>query len=79
MSEAQNDTKRALAAARLIFDGRDPKSDFGAVLVTLEHAVATVLLTVMRDPAKAAALLNEGLVPGVEERLAFYSSKKRAP
>ncbi|AQS61746.1 hypothetical protein AGRHK599_LOCUS1251 [Rhizobium rhizogenes] len=30
------------------------------------------------DPRKAAAMLNEGLVQGVEERLSLYASKGRS-
>ena len=77
MNEPQKDTQRALAAAKLIFDGRDPKIGMSSILVTLEQLVTTVLLTVMRkDARRAALLLNEGLVPGIEERLASYSSRK---
>ena len=77
MSEAQKDTQRALAAAKAIFDGRDPKRDSSSIMVTLEHLVATVLLTTQRDPRTAAGMLSEGLVPGVEARLALYGSKIR--
>lgn len=70
------DTERAFAAARSIFDGRDPKSDFGGVMVTLEHVVAVVLLALLSSPERAAGMLNEGLVQGVESRLALYASKR---
>lgn len=76
MSEAQKDTQRALAAAMVVFDDRDPATDYGDILVTTEHVIATVLLALFRDPRKAAAMLNEGLVQGVENRLAFYASKQ---
>lgn len=77
MTEAQKDTQRALAAANLIIDGRVPSRDCGAVMTTLEHLVALVLLAVMKnDPEKAAGMLNEGLVQGVEERLALASSRR---
>lgn len=75
MTEPQKDTQRALAAAKSIFDGRDPVTDFSSVLVTTEHAVATVLLAIFNDPAKAAAMLNEGLVQGIESRLALFASR----
>lgn len=69
MSEAQKDTQRALAAATAIFDGRDPTANMSDIMVTLEHTVGTVLLAVMgHDRRKAVAMLNEGLVPGVEQR-----------
>jgi hypothetical protein len=76
MHESQKDTQRALAAAKSIFDGRNPASDESGILVTTEHAIATVLLGIYRDPATAAKMLNEGLLPGIEERLSLYSSKK---
>lgn len=76
MSEPQKDTTRALAACKAIVDARDPHRDYGAILVTAEHAITALLLTLYNgDPRKAAAMLNEGLVPGVEERLSFYASK----
>jgi hypothetical protein len=78
MSEPQKDTQRALAAAKAIFDGRDPVEDYSSILVTAEHAIATVLLAIFRnDPAKAAAMLNEGLIPGIESRLSLFASKSR--
>lgn len=77
MTKPSKDRDRALAAAKLIVDGRDPVTEMGAVLVTLEHLVAVVLLATMdRDQNKAAAMLNEGLVQGVEMRLALYASKQ---
>ena len=77
MNEPQKDTQRALAAAKLIIDGRDPKDDYGAILVTLENLVALILLATMdQDHRKAAAMMTEGLVPGVESRLALAASKK---
>ena len=76
MTEPQKDTHRALAAAKLLIDGRDPRADMGAIMTTLEGLVSLMLLTVMdRDQRKAAAMLNEGLVPGVESRLAFHASR----
>lgn len=78
MTEPQKDTQRALAAAKLIIDGRDPSADHGAILVTLEGLVSLVLLAVMgNDEKKAAAMLNEGLVPGVEERIALAASRRQ--
>ena len=77
MNEPQKDTQRALAAAKIIFDGRDPQADAGAVMTTLEGLVTLVLLAVMgRDERKAAGMLNEGLVPGVEGRLALHTSRR---
>ena len=71
------DTQRAYAAAKAIIDGRDPVAEFSTVLVTAEHAFAALLLACMNgDARKAAEMLNEGLVPGIEQRLAFYASKE---
>lgn len=78
MTEPQKDTQRALAAAKAIIDGRDPNADMGAIMTTLEGLVSLVLLAVMgQDQRKAAAMLNEGLVPGVEGRLALHTSRQR--
>lgn len=76
MGENLKDTKRALLAAKAIFDNRDPSEKRSAILVTTEHAFAAVLLTIFDgDSRKAVAMLNEGLVPGIEDRLAYYASK----
>ncbi|QFT69347.1 hypothetical protein FIU93_21350 [Labrenzia sp. THAF35] len=69
MSEAKRDTQRALKAAQEILDGRG-MDDAAAVMVTLEHAVATLLMALYRDHAFAASMLNESLVPGIEARIA---------
>lgn len=80
MSENIKDTTRAMAAAKAIFDGRDPVSEFSKILVTTEHTIAAVLLAVMGgDARKAAGVLNERLVQGVEERIALYASKEQQP
>jgi hypothetical protein len=77
MTEPQKDTQRAIAAAKLIIDGRDPNADSSSILVTLEGLVSLVLLATMgNDPSKAAGMLNEGLVPGVEERIALAASRR---
>lgn len=77
MTEPQKDTQRALAAAKLIIDGRDPEGDSSSILVTLEGLVTLVLLATMKnDAANAAGMLNEGLVPGVEQRLALAVSRR---
>lgn len=70
------DTQRAINASREIIDGRDPVADFAEILVTLEHACAAVLLMTMeQNPEKAARMMNEGLTPGVENRLMMYAPK----
>ncbi|MCD4662316.1 hypothetical protein [Agrobacterium sp.] len=75
MSENANDTVRAIAAAKAIIDGRDPIAQRSEILVATEHTIAAVLITVMGDARLAAGMLNNGLVPGIEERLAYYGSK----
>lgn len=77
MSEAKRDTTRALAAGKTILDGRGA-DDAAAIMVTLEHAVATVLIALYRDHAHAAAVLNEGLVPGVEARISLHQARQQA-
>ena len=77
MNEPKKDTHRTVASAKEIIAGRDPVSDRGAVMVTLEGTVAAVLLMVMDgDQKKAAAMLNEGLLEGVEGRLALHASRQ---
>lgn len=78
MHDAQKDVIRATSAMKEIVDGRDPQPNMGKIMVTLEHTVAGILLAVMgNDAKKAAGMLNEGLVPGVEKRLGMYAAKKR--
>lgn len=75
MSQASRDTALAVEAGKILFDGRDPIADASAILVTLDHLVATVLLVTMgRDHRKAVAMLNEGLLPHVEERIALHAA-----
>jgi len=75
VTEPQKDTQRAIAAAKLIIDGRDPSDS--SVMVTLEGLVSLLLLAHMgNDERKAAAMLNEGLVPGIEERIALAASRR---
>jgi hypothetical protein len=78
MIDSEKDTLRALSAAREVVDGRDFEADMPAILVTLDHVVATVLIAVMgNDARKAAEMLNEGLLPAVEERIAQYEARHR--
>ncbi len=79
MADNIKDTMRAVTAAKAIFDGRDPVADYAKILVTTEHAIAAVLLACMGDPRKASEMLNEGLVPHIEERLSLYASKGGKP
>ena len=76
MTPPEKDTQRVLKTVRALLDGRDPATDLGGVMLTLEGVVtATLLLVMERDRRKAAAMLNEGLVEGVERRLAYSASK----
>jgi hypothetical protein len=79
MNTPSLDNERARAAIKALVDGRDLVHDQSRILVTLDHMVAVTLLALMRDPRKAAAMLNEGLVPGVEERLSLYSAREKRP
>jgi len=72
------ETERVLKAASAILEGRDLVTDRGAAMVTLEGVVAAVLVALMGDHDKAAAMLNEGLIEGVETRLALGASRRRA-
>ena len=78
MTDPTEETRRYLAAAREIIANRDPERDRAAIMVTLEGAVATVLTIVMGgDHRLAAGMLNEGLVQGVEERLALGAERRK--
>lgn len=78
MSEARNDTARALAAAKQICDGRHPIEDRSQVLITLDHVIATILLTAMdQDPEKALGMLREATIPHVEERIMMFANKQK--
>ena len=77
MTSLSIDSQLAIQAARILIDDRDPVADRGEVMVTLERLVTLVLLAVMEQkPRAAAAMLTEGLAPGVESRLALYASKQ---
>ena len=70
------DADRARQAVKILLDGRDPVSEMAVFMVTLEHAVALALLVAMNlNHHKAVQMLNEGLVPGVESRLAIHAAK----
>lgn len=73
----RKDTERALAAAKAIVDNRNIETDKNDIAVTLEHAISTILIAIYKDPRLATGILNEALVPGIEQRLAFYANKPR--
>ena len=75
MTDPEKDTQRSIAACKAIIDGRHNVEQMSEIMVTLEQVVATVLLLSMRDARKAAGMLNEGLVPGVENRLTLYPAR----
>lgn len=63
------DSKAQVQAAKIIVDGRWP-SDESHILVTLEGLIALVLIyTSKGDHRRASVMLNEGILPRVEERL----------
>lgn len=71
------DSRRAVEAAMRIIDDRD-MADSGEILITLELAIATVMLAVFdRDPRMAAAMFHEGVAPNIDDRLAAYSARKK--
>lgn len=77
MTPPEKDTQRVVKTVKALLDGRDPQRALGEVMITLEGVVTATLLMVMnQDRRKAAGMLNEGLVEGVERRLA-YSEQKR--
>ncbi|TNE55192.1 MAG: hypothetical protein EP341_05425 [Sphingomonadales bacterium] len=77
MTEASRDSQRAIEAAKLIIDGRDPIKDRAQVLITLDHTIALLVLVAMEnDPRKAVQMFNEGTVPHVEERIMLFASKQ---
>lgn len=77
MTEQQRDARRVLDSAKLIFDGRSPERDMGAIMTTLEGVVALVLLAVMgNDARRAAGMLNEALTPSVESRIAAVAARR---
>jgi hypothetical protein len=75
--ETTADSQRAMQAAQVILDGRDPVKDRPPVLITLDHTIALILLAAMdRNPKKAVQMFNEGTVPHVEERIMLFASKQ---
>lgn len=70
------DTQRAAKAATEIINGRDLQLQAPEIFVTLETMITLTLLSICRDPKHAAAMLNEGLVPRIEERLIAYQNRK---
>jgi len=78
MTPPERDTQRVVELTRILLDGRDPQRDLGEIMITLEGVVAATLLMVMnQDRRKAAGMLNEGLVEGVERRLAHSGTKQK--
>lgn len=81
MTYISDDALRAVQAAKVICGDRDPRSDSdrGAVLVTMETLISIILITAMGTPEKAARMLNDGVLQGVEARLAMYANKRDKP
>jgi hypothetical protein len=77
MLEPERDTIRAKAAILCVLDQRDIHGDMGSILVTLEHTVAALLVSIYPDePHKAAQMLNYALLQGIEDRISLYASRK---
>lgn len=75
MVTISHDTQLAIKALSILIDGRDTTADRAAILVTLETCISIALLATSPSPDVAARMLNEGIVPRVEERLAGYANK----
>jgi hypothetical protein len=77
MLESERDITRAKAAILCVMDQRDIQRDMGSILVTLEHTVAALLVSIYPDePHKAAQMLNYALLQGIEDRISLYASRK---
>tara|TARA_R110000751_G_scaffold146094_8_gene249980 strand:- start:2069 stop:2320 length:252 start_codon:yes stop_codon:yes gene_type:complete len=48
-----------------------------SVLIVLESTITAVLLHLYPDHTRAASMLEEGIVPGVIQRLADHAAKQR--
>lgn len=78
MSDSDGENKRVFTAMKAIADGRDPRKDGVAVMVTLEGVVAALMLMSNGgSPDRAVAMLHEGLVPGIEDRIALAAIRMR--
>lgn len=65
-----NDSRRVVKAIKELLDGRDPIGDQVEVMLTLDHAIASMLLvTFGGDVEKARYMLNSAVVPNVKRRL----------
>ena len=79
MTSIDKDAERIVLSVATLIGDRKPVQDCADIMVTLEQMVATVLLITMNNnPRHAARLLNEALVPRIEERLAHVEAKLRA-
>lgn len=79
MHDAEKDVYRSKAAAAEICDGRHPEDEYSKVLITLDHTIAIVLLAAMgMNARKAVQMLNEGLLPRVEDRIMLFEKKTKA-
>ena len=77
MTAINNDGVRAVSAAMVVIDSRNLAADRAAIMITLERAIAAVLLAVTdNDPGLAVGVLNDGLVSGVEGRLVMFAAKR---
>jgi hypothetical protein len=73
MTGTSEESRRSVAAAFVLIEGRDPIADRPEILVNLDRLIALVLLACMdRDPKKALGMLHEGIVPMAEERIMVF-------
>lgn len=72
------DLERAARAMQPIIDGRSLDTNWAEILVTLETLIAVALIATLKRPALAAAMLNEGVVPAVEELLTQFAKETRS-
>jgi hypothetical protein len=72
MTDMAREHQRMMDAVKALIDNRDHEAEPSGILVTLEGVIAATLLVVMQgDHRNAAAMMHEGIVPGVEGRLAM--------
>lgn len=72
------DLVRVANAGRAIVDGRTKDEDVPFVLITLESVIITVLLAIFnQDEKECIHMLNEGLVPRIEERIAALTARTK--
>ncbi len=67
----------AQAIKEIVVPTSDAGGEVADVMVILEGVVAGVLIAMFHDPRKAAHILNEGLLEGIEQRIAHVEAGRR--